>query len=454
MQRPIGWNQATALYMEPGLARLVGFVEFTETGKENESLMKAVRGWYTHQLAKHKADVDGLRNAAGSAIQADHSFLIVECVSLYNPGIARRLCPQIFELENADGLVEVAALDRLGAGVYRAGELAVFAHHYLRRALSPLNSLNAPFLDCLEGLDPKLRPRVAIDPDIVGLAATRRPVIEHQYWWGPNFDDDLAEIEPGLTQYGASDSERFFHGISRTDFWWQSRKGEHIFEVEELRDAETFSPVGNSFGCRYAHAIVPEATGIPAHFDGAIRTYSDERMAERLDLKIADARRDLPYQKLWRVDGEIPVSTWKRLLSDYYRDNHLVGEYLGAPANARSGELSADRSAADPHSIAVTPARSPHDERLADFNGPRAVVSLQPPRRLTVEREVVPFRTLKRLGTVRPVVEMQTVNLVKQLRRLGASITVPEGLTIISPDDLYYNIAPIWHRDGVSPRSS
>jgi hypothetical protein len=442
MHRPIGWNQATALYLEPGLARLCGFVHFAETADEGKQLVHAVGAWYDRQVAGHQQHVQTLRTLADDAVHGKGSIVIAECVALHNAGVARRLCPKVFALEDDDGLIEVQGLDRIGPGVYRLGEFALFAHHYFRRALPPLNSLNSPFLTELENLDPALRPRISLDPDLIGLAATRRPVIEHEYWWGPQFGEDLAAIEPGLVRHEASEGERMYHGISRTEFWWQSRKGEHIFEVEEVRDRETFSAYGGTYGCRYAHAVVSEATGTPSHFDGAIRTYTDERMVERLEVKLTEVRRDLPYHKLWRIDGDIPVATWKRLLSDYYRDNHLVGEYLGAPPEARLGNMRGIRGAADPHSMAVGQPKS-RDERLPIYSGPRAVLSWHSHLELTEDRQVIPFRSIDG----RAYVEMQTLNAVKQMRRLGASVWMADDVAVISPDDFYYNIAPIWHRN-------
>jgi hypothetical protein len=57
-------------------------------------------------------------------------------------------------------------------------------------------------------------------------------------------------------------------------------------------------------------------------------------MLARLELDMAEAGRHSEYVKLWRADGKIPVPLWKSLVSDYFRDNHLVSEYLGAQCDS------------------------------------------------------------------------------------------------------------------------
>ena len=72
----------------------------------------------------------------------------------------------------------------------------------------------------------------------------------------------------------------------------------------------------------------PESN-LPYHLDGAIRAYSDEKMLHRMEIPLDQCERDTVYTKLWRIDGDMPVSLWKELITHYYRDNMLVGEYFG-----------------------------------------------------------------------------------------------------------------------------
>lgn len=40
------------------------------------------------------------------------------------------------------------------------------------------------------------------------------------------------------------------------------------------------------------------------------------------------AGRNTKYTKIWRIDNSIKISLWKELISHYYRDNTLIGEYF------------------------------------------------------------------------------------------------------------------------------
>ena len=110
------------------------------------------------------------------------------------------------------------------------------------------------------------------------------------------------------------------------------------FEVEELVDGPSFGLGEDRFGCRYAHAEYDLEHSHVSHFDGAIRAYAADPYLDRLDLSIDRAGKQADYTKLFRLDGALAVAAWKRLLSDFYRGNALIPEYLGAPADIASDE--------------------------------------------------------------------------------------------------------------------
>lgn len=338
LSRPLGWTLPTAVYFSPSSCRLTGEIRVAKSNQEMSNLSEALNQFVAKRLEERKDDFQNLTTILGENLGGDPQLLINECVAVFDTDIAKRVAPGIFRELDDDGLIELAKLDPVGPGVYRHGPLVLFAHRELRRSAVPINSLNAPFLAALEQIPGILRPRVALDPDMVGLASTYRPVLEHQYWWGPEFDDDLTSIRSGIARHGSTEAERFFSGIEYTDFRWGKRDGERIFEVEEVRAVSTFGTEPGRFACRYAHSIVP-VSGKLEHFDGAVRIYDDPTLAARREVDLAHAERAPAYLKLWRIDGNIPIATWKRLLSDYFRDNHLVGEYLGAPPGARFGPI-------------------------------------------------------------------------------------------------------------------
>ncbi len=300
------------------------------------------------------------------------------------------------------GLFTLKTLIPIGPGVFRHDDLVFFAHPFLRRSLSRLNSLNSPFLVRLQQLAAaKLNVKIALDPDMVGLASSYSDYFEFEYWWGPKFTDDLTQIPVGIARHEAEEDQRLFHGISRTEFWWQSRDEQHIFEVEELRDIPTAPQGGSNYGCRYVHSIIDEAESYTKHFDGAIRMYTEDKMLERLDTNIRDAGRHSLYTKLWRIDGVIDTAAWKALLTDYFRDNQLVGEYLGAtPEGFRDSLAAIDLPVVEPRQETVDETLTPMLQEYVPYSmskgsGVRLALSFCPePFASDIDLQVIATSTL------------------------------------------------------------
>jgi hypothetical protein len=67
---------------------------------------------------------------------------------------------------------------------------------------------------------------------MVGLAISYKGPIELEYWWGPKFNEDLSEINFGVTKHSADEDEQLFHGISATEFWWHKQNEIKTYECE------------------------------------------------------------------------------------------------------------------------------------------------------------------------------------------------------------------------------
>jgi hypothetical protein len=336
--RPVGWSLPVGIHMEPGLARLTA----VSLLPENDEDYKFLQDTYQHRLYDQVVQstgpfVEELENVIGPALRGDEQLADLSTPALVGNGLARRRFPDLFAQEDKDGLISLESVEAVQPGVYKRGPLVLFAHPFFRRSLSRLNNLNVDLLSQLETLarGPDVVAKIRLDPDAVGLARQCREPIEMQYWRGPHFNDDLGSIPPGVTRHESDERQKLFSLVCRTEFWWQSRlndsthRREHIFEAEELREHYTFGSQEQLYGCRYVHSIVDEETNAIAHLDGSIREYTDESMLERLDQDIAHAGRHTLYTKYWRLDGRLPLSTWKTLVYHHFRDNGLVGEYLG-----------------------------------------------------------------------------------------------------------------------------
>jgi hypothetical protein len=166
----------------------------------------------------------------------------------------------------------------------------------------------------------------------------------------------------------------------------------------------------------------------PHHLDGAVRIYDDEQILQRLDLNMAEAGRHSEYVKLWRVDGRIPVPLWKALLSDYFRDNHLVSEYLGA-------QVDGDRP------LDTEPAlkQPPLPLEFGRDSSPAFLLSFLPPERSCAEADIaVRCDDFFTQGDRRyAVVDLLALDLLKRIVRSGIRVSRPDDFVWVAFEDMH-----------------
>lgn len=350
--RPVGWSEPRGIYLARDMARQLGRVYFPETEDERGRISELRQGftaWF--QAREIEPFADGIEakvaDHATSAMRLWHG----EASAAIEPGLASAMCPEFFTPGSAhvdkDGLVDFTYLTtrmrQVQPGVFHEPErdILLFAHRYFRRSLSLRNSLNSYVLQSLtdaaelEGVTARLR----LDPDLIGHPGSARARIELEYWHGPKYDDDIAAIPSGVAEHKSSDGDRHYSRIDKTQIWWkepETRSGPGLlrqirtFEIEELIEDESPDLADGMYGCRYAHAEYDLTEGVLSHFDGAIRAYASGAYLERIERRIDRAGKHADYTKLFRLDGALPIAMWKRVLTDWYRGNCLIPEYLGA----------------------------------------------------------------------------------------------------------------------------
>lgn len=353
MHRPLGWSQTLGLMVDSAMVSVRGVMAAAETEEEKAELEALLsRYWEIFHL-------DGMDSFKGELVEklrpvtlSNATYLRVEGFVVSQPRLAAEIYPELFcetsSLVDKDGLTDYCALmertEQIQPGVFYDSQrdLVIFAHRFLRRSLSHLNKLNDYFLksfDTVAKKHPNLTPRLRLDPDLIGHRATIKDLIELEYWRGPHYSDDIATIPSGVSEHKADERTRYFEGIDRTQVWWKpfetrdvgGLNGKHrTLEIEELIDNPSGGLPGDRFGCRYAHAEFSSDMAAITHFDGAIRAYPAESYLDRIDTSINHAGKRSEYTKLFRFDGALSIENWKRLLSDYFRGNPLVPEYLGA----------------------------------------------------------------------------------------------------------------------------
>ncbi len=441
--RCMGWTHGRSLYIEPGLVRLVGRCLIPDN--ENERVFidsvasKRFKKHIKETVAPHMNEFEKLLSPH---LTGNEDAFCADSASICSEGLAKKAFPEIFSQKDDDGLIPIRLLNQKYPGVFEKNGLLLFAHPFFRRSLSRHNTLNVPFFKTLLSIEDEkgLNIRIALDEDMIGLATTFRPSIELEYWWGPRFTSDLESIPTGVTVHNASEEMKFYHGISRTEFGWYIQDSKRTFECEEIRDLPSIGIGNDRFGCRFVHSMLDTTTLAPTHLDGAIRMYTEATMIQRLDKTIDHVERKSEYTKLWRIDGVISIPFWKELITHYYRDNHLVGEYFKGVEVTDHVEPQLSDSKNNFPLEEYIPCNLNKDE------GIRIAVSYSPQiKGSSSERFIKSHSQIRRNAQIIPYVEADTFELIKILHHMHESIEMPEYLTEIAFEDAVTNFPTVHH---------
>ena len=350
--RPQGWAKGDSILMARDCSRHIGQVLHPTNSEERLEISRLIRCFYEdHDWRAIAPFVEDLLARLDDLDRPDIAFMHREAAAAYAPRLAAQAYPEFFnpssDFVDKDGLVDYGELlsrtTQVQPGVFHepTRDVLLFAHPFLRRSLSRQNTLNEyalrSFHEAAQGEG--VRARLRLDPALLGHPGSARHMVELEYWHGPRFSDDIAAIPPGVSEHKASEDAKYYSGVDRTQIWWKGVEERALaartqkirtFEIEEL--VEDFSPGlgGERFGCRYAHAEFDVDAGVISHYDCAIRAYEGEAYLKRIDQQIDRAGKHADYTKLMRIDGPLSIAEWKRLLTDAYRGNRLIPEYLGA----------------------------------------------------------------------------------------------------------------------------
>ncbi|MFN0017829.1 MAG: hypothetical protein ACKVP0_06185 [Pirellulaceae bacterium] len=440
--RLIGWAVSLGIHLQPGLARLLSLTMLPETDEESKALAENAQGQFARQIEeRHSDEIEELRRCLKGHLTDQTRLAEVGCIACVDNDLAVRLFPTLFEPCDKDGLVPLRKLNSVSPGVYQVDGLLLFAHQYFRRSQSRHNTLNEAFLKQLSEVadTSELDVRVALDRDMVGLAKGFRSPIELDYWWGPKFKDELTNIEDGVAVHQTDEKHMLFNGISRSEFWWYTQKGLKTFECEELRDIPSFGISENDYGCRFVHSILDPENNLPTHLDGAVRTYSDGKILERVDKNIRDSGRSAVYTKLWRIDGKLSVIKWKEMITHYFRDNHLIGEYFGGTDEKSTFRPTVIQS--ESNSLAeYVPWDMPPD------SGIQLAISYHQRENSPCDgRHVVLLDRLTWGDRRFSVIEADTIELEKILRRHNETLLIPHDASVFIFEDMSLNLPLIVH---------
>ena len=421
----IGFSKLTGIYIDSQIAYMTNAMSIGENQEEEKQIQDVNYSllYQTHvvdNIEKYRT----LDKKLADYIVGNRIYCWTNCVYIHNKDIVKRVFPDLVS-NIEDGLIDISLLNPVLPGIYKLGDYLIFAHKYFRRSYSYLNTLNTPFLSCIEKLDRTEKSiKIAIDLDCIGLAGTEHEEREYSYWWGPKFNDDLSSIPLGVTRHVNEHYNELLSNILRTEFGWYIQDNKHTFECEEITDVPNIKiDNSNMYACRFVHSMVDNSSGLPTHLDGAIRAYNDEKMIKRLDISINDSERDTVYTKIWRIDGAIPINLWKELITHYYRDNMMIGEYFGG----KDDKLEYQTKKRNDEEISKVEFKDFVPCNILRGEGIKIYFSYAPQDVLNEEYDIY-VRTNSFINfenKTNKYIESQTISLCKLIERKGCKIRIP-----------------------------
>ena len=453
--KPVGYTMLTGIYMEPGKAYVTNESAIMETKEEYEIMQKMISA-YDNKIfcVEHKNELDTLTKKLRGVLSDEFRVAPVgQAVAIKDKDLVYRLFPE-WSQTIKDGLADVRDLQPvytksengekgfLIPGVYYKDGYLLFGHQFFRRSLS-INSTNEEFFNSFEKMRdiPGAEIKLALDMDMVGLAGTEHPELEYQYIWGPHFNDDLDCIPEGVTCHENEYYDNLFSNLLSTQFYWHIQDGKRTFECEELCDKENVSfDDGKTmlWGCRYVHSMINPSTGLPTHLDGAIRIYNDVQILDRIDSKtdISKYGKDSEYIKLWRIDNDFSVALWKELISSFYRENTLIGEYFDG-VDEKYDQI---KKESNEHNSVVKRPNSFAHIQFSSGDGVRVYLRYINKFNIAADRDIGVSNKdcfITYGGEKEKIIDADTITLLKYLKHKGLSLRMPVTSQIAFGDMIY-----------------
>lgn len=444
--RPLGWGVPFALFIEPHLTRMLSANIIPETDEEFQVIHKlhqqAMHTKYNDESKPFKKEFQEILSLLDIK---DYNFIATNCLTNYSTGIAVKIFPDLFSSIDKEGLISLETMLKdftyLGQGVFKnkSSEVCVLAHRYFRRSQSVHNLTNGQFVDEFVSLhsNKELNLYLCLDDDQVGYAPSFGSYEELEFIYGPQYNDNIASIKPGLVQHQNTDADRRLSVITSTEILWEWDKNFYTFQLEEVSDIEAPMEIDSVYHCRYIHSLYDESIRDFCHFDGAIRIYPFEDMVDRASKNFKEYGKNSGYKKLFKVNGKLPIHKWKSLVTFYLRGNQLVYEYFGKKAEI---ELFKTQP-----SIPVRLVDKLTPFRITENEGMKLLVSYFPIKEMQDGRYIDSFDIMSDDTKQFRCVDFPILELKKALQRLDDDLLIPSDVEYIKCDDRYWNIPSIMH---------
>lgn len=445
IHRFVGWTKISGLYVSHESSYVIGHTFIPESKDELDSLNKMR---VDHLNGKMLERINTYHSSFMKEIERYHlicengRFFCNGLVMYGYSGIVGKAFPWLNEQKDNDGLLLLKDIyegfSYLGQGVFASKEsdLAIFLHPFFRKSFSRYNNYNFEFIDELLGQYPANQSiKIKIDDDYIGYSPSFIKNMEFEYWFGPQYDNDISKIPTGVTCYKSSEEEKLYNQVEKTEFVWQNKKDKLQFEMEEVSDSDAPTLDDEQYACRYLHSIYDFETSAFDHFDGAVRQYNIDSICERLEKPINQMGHTAKYTKLFRLDGEISLATWKSLITNYLKNNYDVYRYFGMSTPQI-------QSHTEENSKKEIEKYVPYVINRGD--GVKLYVSYH--KKIDCPRDFS-FCTMDVMTTDEgkiEAVEFETINMAKAIRRMGGDIEYPQCV-FCTCEDHYNNIPQIFH---------
>ena len=445
-----GWVNLSSLYFEPGMLRTTNVMHIPESETENEILNTSMLKYFEeHKLQGNIEQIKELETKLNEYLTKDYKIYTSGCIGIIDKEIVTKLFPELFENKDKHGLIDARLLEPVLPGIFKYKGYLIFAHQCFRRSFSRLNTLNDAFFEKFNELrnNSEITAKLAIDIDLIGLSGTEQRELEFQYWWGPKFNKDLSQIPLGLARYENDSYNRVFNSIRSTEFLWYEQDDIKTLECEEITDIGNITGENNeeNYGCRYVHSMLSNGCEDVMHLDGAIRVYDTEKMLTRLELSLDKSEKNTKYMKMWRIDGKIEIDIWKELITHYYRDNMLIGEYF----DGEDEVINEFKPQLIEENITNTPIQRYVPYNLRNGDGIRLAVSYKEKENYEKEDLIIirPNQSLIVNGEKLRYIESDTYEIIKLLRKQNVKVREPlPSIKNIAFEDMCINFPTIIHR--------
>lgn len=449
-----GWSVITGLYMSHEMSYVVGNSFIPEDVHEMDDMMALRRKYffsYWEQASKpyRESFVSLLRE--NNLIFSNGKWIYNGILMYGVTGIINKAFPFLTTMIDDDGLILIDELIKefhyVGQGIFshNKSDLTVLLHPYFRRSYSHYNNYNFGFIDMLWQMynQGNKTIKVLLDQDFIGFAPSFKESREYEYWYGPKYDDDIVSIPEGVTRYENDKNNKAFNNVKSTEFIWQKKDDGRCyqFEMEEVTDVAMPVSSDDIYGCRYLHALYDIEKGLFNHFDGAVRCYDFELMFERLETPINKIGHRANYQKVFRIDGVIPIDVWKSLTTQYLCSNELVYDYFGIsrPFAAEESSNLLDEDLNLQRYVPYPINKGDGVRILVSYLNETSIDALSDREFLLVDK------TTLEDGQESLIAEFATLEVFKVLKRVGAQIKIPNGIVYYLSEDSYNYIPRIHH---------